>query len=93
MERKEKKIMMKNGKNSTLHGSDKRASRKVARFREKHALLQTSKNLPPALWKCGDCMRDYVVYMLHGIGIDTGIHWVKLIDAGSFHFQVLGKES
>ena len=33
-----------------------------------------------------------VVYLLHGMGIDTGIDLDKLIDAGVFISQALGRE-
>jgi hydroxymethylglutaryl-CoA lyase len=48
---------------------------------------------PYAAGASGNVATEDVVYMLHGMGIDTGIDLDKLIDAGSFICQVLGKES
>jgi hydroxymethylglutaryl-CoA lyase len=34
-----------------------------------------------------------VVYLLHGLGIDTGLDLDKLVDAGAFISQHLGRKS
>lgn len=39
----------------------------------------------------GNVATEDVVYMLHGMGVDTGIDLEKLLDAGAFISSVLGK--
>ncbi len=41
----------------------------------------------------GNVPSEDVVYMLHGMGIETGIDLDKLIDAGAFISQALGRKS
>ena len=36
---------------------------------------------------------DYKVYMLHGMGVNTGVSLEKLIEAGSFISSHLGRET
>ena len=36
---------------------------------------------------------DEQVYMLHGMGVDTGVSLEKLIEAGSFISSHLGRET
>ena len=47
---------------------------------------------PYAKGATGNVATEDVVYMLHGMGIDTGIDLDKLIDAGVFISQALGRE-
>ena len=47
---------------------------------------------PYAKGATGNVATEDVVYMLHGMGIDTGIDLDKLIDAGVFISQTLGRE-
>ncbi len=46
---------------------------------------------PYAKGATGNVATEDVVYMLHGMGIDTGIDLDKLIDAGAFISDVLGR--
>ena len=48
---------------------------------------------PYAKGATGNVATEDVVYMLHGMGIETGIDLDKLIDAGAFISQVLGRKS
>ena len=47
---------------------------------------------PYAKGATGNVATEDVVYMLHGMGIDTGIDLDKLIDAGVYISQALGRE-
>ena len=47
---------------------------------------------PYAKGATGNVATEDVVYLLHGMGIDTGIDLDKLIDAGVFISQTLGRE-
>ena len=47
---------------------------------------------PYAKGATGNVATEDVVYLLHGMGIDTGIDLDKLIDAGVFISQALGRE-
>jgi hydroxymethylglutaryl-CoA lyase len=47
---------------------------------------------PYAKGATGNVSTEDVVYMLHGMGIDTGIDLDKLIDAGVFISEVLGRK-
>jgi hydroxymethylglutaryl-CoA lyase len=47
---------------------------------------------PYAKGATGNVATEDVVYMLHGMGIETGIDLDKLIDAGVFISQTLGRE-
>ena len=47
---------------------------------------------PYAKGATGNVASEDVVYLLHGMGIDTGIDLDKLIDAGVFISQALGRE-
>jgi hydroxymethylglutaryl-CoA lyase len=46
---------------------------------------------PYAKGATGNVATEDVVYMLHGMGIDTGIDLDKLIDAGQFISDFLGR--
>jgi hydroxymethylglutaryl-CoA lyase len=46
---------------------------------------------PYAKGATGNVATEDVVYMLHGMGIDTGVDLDKLIDAGAFISHVLGR--
>lgn len=48
---------------------------------------------PYAKGATGNVATEDVVYMLHGMGIDTGIDLDKLIDAGSYISDFLGRQS
>jgi len=48
---------------------------------------------PYAKGATGNVATEDVVYMLHGMGIETGIDLDKLIDAGVFISQALGRKS
>ncbi|GAB3362616.1 MULTISPECIES: hydroxymethylglutaryl-CoA lyase [Giesbergeria] len=48
---------------------------------------------PYAKGATGNVATEDVVYMLHGMGIDTGIDLDKLIDAGSYISEFLGRKS
>lgn len=48
---------------------------------------------PYAPGAAGNVATEDVVYMLHGMGIQTGIDLEKLTDAGAFISNVLGRES
>lgn len=48
---------------------------------------------PYAAGASGNVATEDVLYMLHGMGIETGIDLDQLIDAGSFICNVLGKET
>ena len=48
---------------------------------------------PYAKGATGNVATEDVVYMLHGMGIETGIDLDKLIDAGTFISQALGRKS
>lgn len=48
---------------------------------------------PYAKGATGNVATEDVVYMLHGMGIDTGIDLDKLIDAGSYISDFLGRKS
>ena len=48
---------------------------------------------PYAKGATGNVATEDVVYMLHGMGIETGIDLDKLIDAGQFIMSELGRES
>ncbi len=47
---------------------------------------------PYAKGATGNVATEDVVYMLHGMGIDTGINFEKLIDAGVFISEALGRK-
>jgi hydroxymethylglutaryl-CoA lyase len=47
---------------------------------------------PFAKGATGNVATEDVVYMLHGMGIETGIDLDKLIDAGVYINQALGRE-
>jgi hydroxymethylglutaryl-CoA lyase len=47
---------------------------------------------PYAKGATGNVATEDVVYLLHGLGIDTGIDLGKLVDAGTFISQVLGRK-
>ena len=47
---------------------------------------------PYAKGATGNVASEDVVYMLHGMGIDTGIDLDKLVDAGQFISQFLGRQ-
>nr|XP_006824798.1 PREDICTED: hydroxymethylglutaryl-CoA lyase, mitochondrial-like [Saccoglossus kowalevskii] len=47
---------------------------------------------PYARGATGNVATEDVVYMLHGIGIQTGVNLEKLIAAGHFISKYLGKE-
>ena len=48
---------------------------------------------PYAKGATGNVATEDVVYLLHGLGIQTGIELDKLIDAGAYISQVLGRKS
>ena len=48
---------------------------------------------PYAKGASGNVATEDVVYMLHGLGISTGVDIDRLLDAGSFITDFLGKES
>ena len=48
---------------------------------------------PYAKGATGNVASEDVVYLLHGLGIDTGIDLDKLIDAGQFISDFLGRKS
>lgn len=48
---------------------------------------------PYAKGASGNVASEEVVYMLHGLGIDTGVDLSKLIDAGEYMCAVLGRPS
>ncbi|KAI9560410.1 hypothetical protein GHT06_014427 [Daphnia sinensis] len=48
---------------------------------------------PYAKGASGNVASEEVVYMLHGLGIDTGVDLNKLIDAGEYMCSVLGRPS
>jgi hydroxymethylglutaryl-CoA lyase len=48
---------------------------------------------PYAKGATGNVATEEVVFMLHGMGIETGIDLDKLVDAGAFISQVLGRKS
>lgn len=48
---------------------------------------------PYAKGATGNVATEDVVYMLHGMGIDTGIDFDRLVDAGQFISNVLGRPS
>ena len=47
---------------------------------------------PYAKGATGNVATEDVVYMLHGMGIDTGIDLDKLVDAAAFISNVLGRQ-
>ena len=47
---------------------------------------------PYAKGATGNVATEDVVYMLHGMGIDTGIDLDRLIDAGVYISEALGRE-
>ncbi len=47
---------------------------------------------PYAPGAAGNLATEDLVYMLQGMGIDTGINLEKLVDAGQLAEQILGKE-
>jgi hydroxymethylglutaryl-CoA lyase len=47
---------------------------------------------PYAKGATGNVATEDVVYMMHGMGIDTGIDLDALIDAGAFISQALGRQ-
>ena len=47
---------------------------------------------PYAPGAAGNLATEDLVYMLKGMGIDTGINLEKLVDAGQLAEQILGKE-
>jgi hydroxymethylglutaryl-CoA lyase len=47
---------------------------------------------PYAPGAAGNLATEDLVYMLHGMGIDTGINLEKLVDAGQLAEKILGKE-
>jgi hydroxymethylglutaryl-CoA lyase len=47
---------------------------------------------PYAKGATGNVATEDVVFMLHGMGIDTGIDLDKLVDAGKFISDVLGRK-
>jgi hydroxymethylglutaryl-CoA lyase len=47
---------------------------------------------PYAPGAAGNLATEDLVYMLHGLGIETGIDLEKLVDAGQLAEQILGKE-
>ncbi|MFT3858515.1 MAG: hydroxymethylglutaryl-CoA lyase [Aquabacterium sp.] len=47
---------------------------------------------PYAKGATGNVATEDVVYLLHGLGIDTGIDLEKLVDAGAFISEVLGRK-
>jgi hydroxymethylglutaryl-CoA lyase len=47
---------------------------------------------PYAPGAAGNLATEDLVYMLHGLGIETGINLEKLVDAGQLAEQILGKE-
>ena len=48
---------------------------------------------PYAKGATGNVATEDVVYMLHGMGIETGIDLDQLIDAGVFISQALGRKT
>lgn len=48
---------------------------------------------PYAKGASGNVASEEVVYMLHGLGIETGVDLNKLIDAGQYMSVVLGRPS
>jgi len=48
---------------------------------------------PYAKGASGNVSTEDVVYMLHGMGVDTGVSLEKLIEAGSFISSHLGRET
>jgi hydroxymethylglutaryl-CoA lyase len=48
---------------------------------------------PYAKGASGNVASEDVVYMLHGLGLSTGIHLDKLIDTGRWLSQLLGRET
>ncbi|MEY4732296.1 MAG: hypothetical protein RLZZ464_362 [Pseudomonadota bacterium] len=48
---------------------------------------------PYAKGATGNVATEDVVYMLHGMGIDTGIDLDRLVDAGQYISQALGRET
>jgi hydroxymethylglutaryl-CoA lyase len=48
---------------------------------------------PYAKGATGNVSTEDVVYMLHGMGIDTGIDLDKLVDAGAFISDFLQRKS
>ena len=48
---------------------------------------------PYARGATGNVATEDVVYMLHGMGLDTGIDLDRLVDAGEFISGVLGRPS
>ena len=48
---------------------------------------------PYAKGATGNVATEDVVYMLHGMGIDTGIDLNRLVDAGQFISQALGRDT
>lgn len=48
---------------------------------------------PYAKGATGNVATEDVVYLLHGLGIDTGIDFDQLVDAGAFISNVLGRPS
>jgi hydroxymethylglutaryl-CoA lyase len=48
---------------------------------------------PYAKGATGNVATEEVVYMLHGMGIETGIDLDKLVDAGAFISDFLGRKS
>ncbi|CAI5458789.1 unnamed protein product [Closterium sp. Yama58-4] len=47
---------------------------------------------PYAKGASGNVATEDVVYLLHGLGIHTGIDFDKLLDASAFISQALGRE-
>jgi hydroxymethylglutaryl-CoA lyase len=48
---------------------------------------------PYAKGATGNVATEEVIYMLHGMGIETGIDLDKLIDAGAFISDFLGRKT
>jgi isopropylmalate/homocitrate/citramalate synthase len=48
---------------------------------------------PYAPGAAGNVATEDLVYMLHGMGIETGVDLDRLIDAGSFICQSLGRQT
>jgi hydroxymethylglutaryl-CoA lyase len=48
---------------------------------------------PYAKGATGNVATEDVVYMLHGMGIETGIDLAKLVDAGAFISEFLQRKS
>jgi len=52
-----------------------------------------SSGCPYAKGASGNVSTEDVVYMLHGMGIETGVSLDKLIEAGSFISSHLGRDT